>query len=78
MAYDLMQGSGRERFRIDVARIWEVRWWAQAIGISEQELREAIAAVGNDVDQVRKHVRTRKSALLPLEAFRTSEFGLRL
>ncbi|MEO8629861.1 MAG: DUF3606 domain-containing protein [Betaproteobacteria bacterium] len=78
MAYDLMQGSGRERFRIDVARIWEVRWWAQAIGISEQELREAIAEVGNDVDQVRRHLRNRKSAHVPLEAFGTPEFSLRL
>lgn len=34
----------------------EVRYWTQAMGISEAELHEAVTAVGNSAQKVREYI----------------------
>lgn len=43
--------------RISLAEEYEVRDWTVSLGISEQELREAVDAVGNSVDAVRAYLK---------------------
>jgi len=40
------------RYTIDVSKSWHVAWWMTQLGVSETELRDAVAVVGpfaNDV-----------------------------
>ncbi len=46
----------RGRNRIDVRDPDDVRIWAMSLGVSEKELRAAIEATGEDVDNVRKYL----------------------
>ncbi len=36
---------------------WERGYWTRRFAVTEEELREAIAAVGNDAEDVRKYLR---------------------
>lgn len=42
--------------RIRLAEDHEVSGWCQALGVTEVELRVAVAAVGDDADEVRGHL----------------------
>lgn len=42
--------------RVGLAEEHEVHGWCQALGVSEEELRVAVAAVGDDADEVRSHL----------------------
>jgi hypothetical protein len=35
---------------------YEVRDWTNSLGVTETELREAVAAVGNSADRVREYL----------------------
>ena len=48
-----------DRDRISLGEDYEVRDWTKALGVSEDELREAVDAVGNSVDKVREYLRGR-------------------
>ncbi len=37
---------------ISLKEDWEVSWWTQKLGVSWQQLQEAINKVGNSVDHV--------------------------
>jgi transposase-like protein len=56
MSDDLKQRGGTDRQRINVNQDYELRDWARRLGVSEQELKEAVRAVGDRVDQVRDHL----------------------
>ena len=45
-----------DRARISFREDYEVRDWTKALGVTEQELREAVDAVGNSVDAVRAYL----------------------
>ncbi len=42
--------------RVDVSHDDEVRYWCGQFDCSPQQLREAVSAVGQDVDSVRQHL----------------------
>ncbi len=46
-----MTGSP-DRDRINLSEDHEIRDWMRSLGVSEQELREAVDAVGNSADAV--------------------------
>lgn len=46
-----------DRDRISLSEDYEVRDWTQSLGVSEDELREAVDAVGNSVDAVRAYLK---------------------
>jgi hypothetical protein len=55
MADDLKQ-TGQDRKRINLNEDYEVRDWTQSLGVTEDELRHAVAAVGDRADDVRAHL----------------------
>lgn len=50
------RGAG-DRQRISLGQQHEVEYWSQELGVSEQQLREAIAKVGNMVSDVRGYLK---------------------
>lgn len=45
-----------DRSRISLGEDYEVRDWTKALGVSEEELRAAVDAVGNSADKVREYL----------------------
>lgn len=45
-----------DRDRINLEEDYEVRHWTKALGVSEEELRAAVAAAGSTADAVRRHL----------------------
>ncbi|WP_206861306.1 DUF3606 domain-containing protein [Lysobacter changpingensis] len=48
-----------DRSRINVNQEHELRYWTQALDVTEEELREAVRAVGASVSEVREYLRSR-------------------
>lgn len=42
--------------RISLSEEYEIRDWTERLGVSEEELREAVDAVGNSADAVRAYL----------------------
>ena len=49
--------TGQDRKLVSVSEDYEVRDWCESMGCTEQQLRQAVAAVGNSADAVREHLR---------------------
>ncbi len=60
MADDLFKSGGRDRKLINLQQSHEVRDWTKKFGVPEDELRKAVAAVGNDAANVEAHLKSRK------------------
>lgn len=45
-----------DRRHINVAEPYDVRYWTQALNVSEARLREAVIAVGTSADAVRRYL----------------------
>jgi len=56
MADDLALRGAADRTRIDVNEDHELRYWTHTLGVSEEELRKAVAAVGVSASAVREHL----------------------
>lgn len=56
MSDDTNNRGPADRARISVEQDHEVRYWTQALDCTEEQLREAVAAVGPSVDEVRQHL----------------------
>jgi hypothetical protein len=56
MADDLSNRGRPDRDRINIDEEYEVRDWAKKFGVSEDELRQAVAKVGDRADAVRQHL----------------------
>ena len=56
MADDKTKVGGQDRARINVNEDYEVRDWCKSLGVTEDELRKAVAAVGDRADEVREHL----------------------
>jgi len=50
-----------DRDLINLEQDYEVRDWSESLGVTEQELRSAVQAVGNSASKVREHLE-RKNA----------------
>jgi hypothetical protein len=48
--------TGLDRKLISLEEPHEVRSWTQSLGVSEMQLRDAVKAVGNSAEAVRKHL----------------------
>ena len=42
--------------RINVNQSWELRYWCEEFGVSEQDLRRAVETAGVMVEDVRRHL----------------------
>ena len=55
---DNMQERGpADRSRINVHEAWELRYWTKQLGVSAEELQNAVQAVGTSVEAVRARLR---------------------
>jgi hypothetical protein len=57
MADDPNIRGPQDRSRINTNQDYEVRYWAQELNTSEEELRRAVQTVGSSADKVREHLR---------------------
>jgi hypothetical protein len=48
--------GGPQGQRISLSEDQEVHGWCQTLGVTEEQLRVAIAAVGDEADEVRCHL----------------------
>lgn len=56
MADDKTKKGPADSSRINVHEDYEVDYWTQALGISEEKLKEAVDAVGTSAKAVREHL----------------------
>jgi hypothetical protein len=47
--------------RIDVERANELRYWSEHFGVTEEEIRQAVKAVGPKLDDVRQRLARNRS-----------------
>jgi len=57
MSDDLTNRGPQDRARINVNEDHELRYWTKELGVSEQQLKEAVKAVGVAVEAVKEHLR---------------------
>jgi len=56
MADDLSKRGPQDATRIDVNESHEVRYWTQTLGVTEAQLRLAVAAAGVEVKDIRTYL----------------------
>ncbi|HEL3169098.1 DUF3606 domain-containing protein [Stenotrophomonas maltophilia] len=56
MSDDKKNTGSPDRDRINVNEDYELQYWAKALGVSADELRAAVKAVGPTAAAVRKHL----------------------
>ncbi|MFN3667879.1 MAG: DUF3606 domain-containing protein [Brevundimonas sp.] len=59
MSDDKNQTGGQDRKRISLAEDYEVRDWSEKFGVTEDELRTAVAKVGDRAEDVERELGTR-------------------
>ena len=47
----------QDRSRINTEQEHEVRYWTEAFGVTEEQLRQAVQRVGSSADKVREHLK---------------------
>ena len=58
MADDLSRRDGQDRARINIHQEHEVRDWAARFGVTKEQLKAAVQAVGDRADEVERHLRS--------------------
>jgi hypothetical protein len=59
MSDNLDKSGGQDRQRINVNQDHELRDWSKKFGVTPEQLKEAVAAVGDRAEKVRQHLRGR-------------------
>lgn len=59
MADDPKLRGGQDRERINVNQDHELRDWSQKLGVTKEQLKEAVQAVGDRADKVEQHLKQR-------------------
>ncbi|HWZ15135.1 MAG TPA: DUF3606 domain-containing protein [Mucilaginibacter sp.] len=49
--------GGLDRDRINIRENYEVEYWTKTLGISAEQLREAVKNAGTSADAVRQHLK---------------------
>lgn len=57
MSDDKSNTGGQDRKRINLSEAYEVRDWSQKFGVTEDQLRAAVAKVGSMADDVERELR---------------------
>ncbi|TMH36589.1 MAG: DUF3606 domain-containing protein [Betaproteobacteria bacterium] len=52
--------GGSDRQRINIEQDYEVQEWSQSLGVSSEQLKEAVQAVGDRADKVRDYLKKRE------------------
>jgi ribonuclease PH len=56
MSDDLHNRGPQDRSRISLSEKWEVQYWTKELGVSKEELEQAVKTAGNSVNAVRQHL----------------------
>jgi hypothetical protein len=56
MSDNLQKAGAQDRSRINVNESWELKHWTEALGVTEEKLKEAVKAVGTSVTAVKAHL----------------------
>lgn len=56
MSDDLTRRGPEDPNTINVHERWELTYWCRTLGVTEAQLRAAVAAVGTSVRRVRQHL----------------------
>jgi hypothetical protein len=57
MADDKSKSGGQDRTRINTTEDYEVRDWAKKFGVSPEQLKAAVKAVGSSAKDVEAHLK---------------------
>jgi hypothetical protein len=57
MSDDKSNRSGQDRQRINVNEDYELRDWSKKLGVSPDQLKEAVQAVGDRAEKVEEHLK---------------------
>ena len=58
MTDNLAERGPRDRSRINISEDWECRYWSQQLGVTTEQLQEAVHQVGDAVEAVRAYLAT--------------------
>lgn len=61
MADDKSNSGGQDRTRINIHQDYEVRDWASKFGVSAEELKKAVEAVGTSASSLEAHLKAKSS-----------------
>lgn len=61
MADDTGKSGGQDRSRINVNEEYELRDWSKKFGVSGDDLKAAVQAVGTGADKVEQYLKSRNS-----------------
>ncbi len=56
MTDDKSKTGSPDRDRINVSEDYELQYWTKTLGVTAEQLREAIKTVGPTADAVRRHL----------------------
>lgn len=56
MTDNLSNRGPQDQNRINTSEEWELRYWTKEFGVTEEQLKAAVKAVGPMVVDVRKHL----------------------
>ena len=56
MSDNLQNRGPQDRSRINLHEKWEVQYWTRELGVSQEELEQAVKQAGNSVNAVREHL----------------------
>jgi hypothetical protein len=59
MPDDLTSRGGQDRQRIDVNQDYELRDWSKRFGVTREQLKEAVQAVGTRAERVEEFLKSR-------------------
>lgn len=62
MSDDKSNRGGQDRKRIDVNQDYELRDWSKKFGVTPEELKKAVAEVGDRSDKVEARLKERKGS----------------
>jgi hypothetical protein len=60
MADDKTKPGGQDRTRINTNEDYEVRDWSKRLGVSPEQLKDAVKAVGSNAKDVEAHLKARR------------------
>jgi uncharacterized protein DUF3606 len=55
---DLKKKDSEDRSKINMSEAYEVKYWIRELGVSKEQLQEAVDKVGNSAAAVRKELAT--------------------
>ena len=59
MADDKSKIGGQDRARINMNEDYEVRDWTKSLGVTKEQLQDAVDAVGDQAEAVRQYLKGR-------------------